>query len=225
LLALFTVAVFFALKTSDDPALFKNPTAVYLFQKLPIGNDIVSRISTGFMVSFVFYLIVVWFPERRHKNLIKKNIKEQYRLFKEDTISILLLACQGSYNSDLPKTLAVQSEFKKYFKEAVNASQNRWDAVLNGLNDEHLKDLLVELEILMNEVSYVLSNVKINDVNVMFFFKNLSQTVYKLKNTTIEDDLSQLFRFLWMLFTGWSWTGVSETDPLLIPFCCKFNKL
>ncbi len=209
-------SIFLALKTSDEPVLeiFKNTRIESLFQKLSIGNTIVFDLSVGFLVSVIFYLLVVWFPDRRRKNLIKKNMKEQYRSFKEDTIAILLSACQHSHESGLPEKLAEQGEFRKYFKEAVSGSQERWHVVLNGLNGRLLKDLLVELEILMNEVSYVLNNVNVEDPNVFSFFKRLSQAVYKLKNTTMEcDDVKQLSQFLWQLFAGWSFIdGYREDD-------------
>ncbi len=211
-----TASIFLALKTSDEPVvdILKNTRIESLFQKLPIGNTIVFDLSVGFLVTVIFYLLVVWFPDRRRKNLIKKNMKEQYRSFKEDTIVILLSACQGSYKSGLPKNLAKQVEFRKFVKEAVSESQERWHVVLNGLNDRLLKDLLVELEILMNEVSYILNNVNVEDPNVFSFFKRLSQEVYKLKNTTMEyDDVKQLSHFLWELFSGWSFIdGYREDD-------------
>ncbi len=205
-----------ALKTSDDPAfhIFKDTLLESLFQKLPIGNTILFNMSVGFLVSIIFYLLVVWLPDRRRKKLIKTNMKEQYRFFKEDTIAILLSACQNRYESDFPRRLTDQGEFRKYFKEAVNESQNRWHVLLNGSNDRLLKDLLVELEILMNEVSYVLNNVTVEDPDVFSFFKRLSQAVYKLKNTTLAyDDKKQLSQFLWDLFAGWSFIdGYREDD-------------
>lgn len=214
--ALTVSCVFLALKTSDDPVfqIFDNTRLESLFQKLPVGNSIIFNLSIGFLVSIIFYLLVIWLPDRRRKKLIKKNMKEQYRFFKEDTVAILLSACQQCYESDLPRRLTDQDEFRKYFKEPVNESQNRWHVVLNGLSDKLLKDLLVELEILKYEVSYVLNNVNIEDPNVFSFFKRLSQAVHKLKNTTLEyDDEKQLSQFLWELFSGWSFIdGYREDD-------------
>jgi hypothetical protein len=209
-------SILLAVKTSGEPVLevFKNTWIESWFQKLPTGNQILFNLSVGFLVSAIFYLLVVWFPDRRRKNLIKKNLGEQYQSFKEDTIQILLSACQTSYKGGLPGNLTDQNEFRKYFKEPVSDSQNRWHVVLNGLNDRLLKDLLVEFEILLNEVTYVLNNVNIEDPNVFSFFKRLSQAVYKMKNTTLEyDDVKQLSGFLWELFAGWSFIdGYREAD-------------
>lgn len=208
--------IFLALKTSDEPILkiFKKTWIETLFQKLPTGNTIVFNLSVGFLVSVIFYVVVVWIPDRRRKNLIKKNMKEQYCSFKKDAIAILLSACHSSFESTLPEKLVKQDEFKKYFKEPVGNSEERWYEVLNGLNNRLLKDLLVELEILMNEVSYVLNNVNIKDPEVFSFFKRLSQAVYKLKNITMEyDDVKQLSQFLWELFAGWSFVdGYRKED-------------
>ena len=216
LLALIILSIFLAVKTSGDPILdvFKNTWIEPWFQKLPTGNAIIFNLSIGFLVSSFFYLLVVWFPKKRRRNIIKNNLVEQYQSFKEDTISILLSACQSSYKGELPRNLTNQSEFRIFFKESVTDSQDRWHVVLNNLNDRLLQELLVEFEILLNEVTYVLNNVTIEDPNVFSFFKRLSQTVYKMKNTMLDyDDVKHLSRFLWELLAGWSkvdpkrWTG------------------
>jgi len=220
LLALIILSILLAVKTSGDPILdvFKNTWIEPWFQKLPTGNAIIFNLSIGFLVSSFFYLLVVWFPEKRRRNIIKNNLVEQYQSFKEDTISILLSACQSSYKGELPRDLTNQSEFRIFFKESVTDSQNRWHVVLNNLNDRLLQELLVEFEILLNEVTYVLNNVTIEDPNVFSFFKRLSQTVYKMKNTTLDyDDVKHLSGFLWELFAGWSFIdGYREDDIVAV---------
>lgn len=209
-------SIFLALKTSNEPVLviFRNTQVESFFQKFSTGNSIIYDLSIGFLVSVTFYLLVVWLPDRQRKNLIKRNFEVQYRYFKEDTIGILLSAFLNSYDSGLPRKLSKQSEFRKYFKEAVTESHDRWHSVLHGLDERLIKDLLVELEILMNEVAFVLNNVKIDDRNVFSFFKRLSQAVYKLKNHTPEyEDVKELSKFLWELFAGWSRVeGYREND-------------
>ena len=207
LLWLLSIAgIFFALKTSNDPivGVFRNTRIEPLFRQISTGNSVIFGLSIGFLVSVIFYTLVVWYPERQRKKLIRRNFEEQYRHFKEDTIAIFLLASTNGYDGDLPKRLSDQREFRKYFKERVDESQTRWDSVLNGLNKEFLKDLLVELEILLSEVTFVLNNINIDDRNVFGFFKGLLQTVYRLKNITPNEDVKQLSQFLWQLFAGWS---------------------
>jgi len=208
ILWIMTIAgIFLALKSSSEQMLpiLKDTWIESFFHQFNTGNLIIFNFSIGFIVSIFLYLLVVWYPKRQRKILIKRNFEQQYISFKHDTISIFLLACNKSYNIDLVSKLSKISEFRCYFKEQVSDSQERWHAVLNGLEEYHLKELLVELEIFMNEVSYVLNNVEINDPNVFSFFKRLSQIVYKLKNSKLDyEDVKQLSRFYWELFAGWS---------------------
>jgi hypothetical protein len=209
LLWMLTIVCFFLIfKTSSDPVLsiFVNTPVQNIFCQFLTGNIIIFDLSTGFLISMIFYLLVVWFPDRQKKIIIKHNFEEQYRFFKEDTINILLNVCvAGRYDAKSPTNLLDQDEFRKYFKENISESQNRWDTVFNGLDGYWIKEILVELEILLNEVTFVLSNVYIDDPNVFSFLKRLSQSVYKLKNSSLEyDDRKKLTAFLWQLLAGWS---------------------
>lgn len=209
-------SIFLALKTCGDPvpAAFQNTFLSQSLQPFATGNALIFNLSVGFLVSVIFYLLVVWYPDKRNRNLIKRSLEERYRYFKEDTISIFLSALGSSYRGDVPHSLSDQNSFKEYFKAQATDSQTRWDAVLNGLEESHLRDLVIELEILMNEVEFVLSNVILDDGNAFLFFKRLCQTVYKLKSSTLEyDNLKQLSKFLWELFAGFSFVeGYRKSD-------------
>jgi hypothetical protein len=211
-------SIILALKASNEPMLkvFRDTWIDSFFQQFSTGNLIVFDLSIGFLISVFFYLLVACYPNRKRKNLIKRNFEEQYLSFKHDMICIFLGASEKFYDSELPSKLSDQSEFKKFFTTPdKNDSRNiRWYAVLNGLNEYHLKELLVAMEIFMNEVSYVLNNVEINDPNVFSFFKRLSQAVHKMKNSTLEyEDVKQLSGFLWDLFAGWNFIdGYREDD-------------
>ena len=208
-----TASIILVLKTSDEPmlAIFKNTWADSLFQQLATGNLIIFNLSIGFLVSVIFYLLVVWFPNRQRRNLIKRNFEEQYKMFKRDTIKIFLSILELGNDFDLPSKLSDVKEFRDYFK-------NRWGGVLNGLDEYHLKDLLVTLEIFRNEVSYVLNNVNISDPEVFALLKRLSQAVYSLKNSSFKDDeIKEFSHFVWQLFGGFSFAeGCKDHDIVKI---------
>ena len=208
-----TASIILVLKTSDEPmlAIFKNTWADSLFQQLATGNLIIFNLSIGFLVSVIFYLLVVWFPNRQRRNLIKRNFEEQYKMFKRDTIKIFLSILELGNDFDLPSKLSDVKEFRDYFK-------NRWGGVLNGLDEYHLKDLLVTLEIFRNEVSYVLNNVNISDPEVFALLKRLSQAVYSLKNSSFKDDeIKEFEHFVWQLFGGFSLAeGCKDHDIIKI---------
>ena len=76
-------SAFLALKANTEPVplIFKNKWFGYLFEPFSTGNSIIFNLSVGFLVSIVFYLLVVWYPERRKKSTIKHNLAETYRFF------------------------------------------------------------------------------------------------------------------------------------------------
>ena len=202
-------SIVLALKASDErmPSVLRDTWVDSLFQQFGTGNSIIFSLSIGFLISVFFYLLIAWYPNRQRKNLIKRNFQEQYLSFKHDTICIFLGASEKVYDGALPSKLSDQTEFRKFFEQPdKNEPRNiKWYAVLNGLNEYHLKQLLVELEIFMNEVAYVLNNVEINDPDVFSFLKRLSQTVYMYKNSTLEYvEVKRLSGFLWQLFAGWN---------------------
>ena len=213
-------SIILILKTSDEPilAIFKGTWADLFFQPFDVGNLIIFNLSIGFFISVIFYLLVVWFPNRQRKNLIKRNFEEQYKMFKRDTIKMFLSILGLSYDHDLPSKLSDVKEFRIYFQEDYCDSQNRWDGVLNGLNRYHLRDLLVVLEIFRNEVAYVLNNIEINDPEVFSFLKRLSQAVYSLKNSSFNDDeIKEFSHFIWQLFGGFSFAeGCKDHDIVKI---------
>jgi len=217
--AISLASIVLALKTSDEPLpqVFKDTWVDRVFQQFSTGNSIIFDVSIGFLVSVIFYLLVVWHPERRRKSIIRRSMEEQYRFFKEGVIRVLLSAgahAGARYDSDVVSKLSDQEEFSSYFKEPISDTQSRWDAVLNGLDEYFLAQLLVELEIFLNEVTFVLNNVEMDDREVFSFFKRLSEAVYRLKNCTPDyEDTKQLSHFLWELFAGWSFTtGYTDTD-------------
>lgn len=216
--ALSLMCGFLVLKTSDDalPPIFEDTMLESWFLRFEVGNEIISNISLGFIVSVVFYLLVVWLPTKRKRNLIKNNYKKQYSAFKKGMIIVFLSASGKSYNSELLNKLGVQPEFKRYFKEKeqVSQSQDRWHVVLNGLEEHHLKDILMELELFVSETDYVLNNIEFKDKKVFEFLNELKRTVYRFKNSTLEyEDVKMISQFIWQIFAGWSWSeGYLEFD-------------
>lgn len=217
LIVLTLVSMFFALKASPEPIPVspKYPFVEVLLQPLSAGNSIVFGLSMGFLVSNIFYCLVVLLPEKRRRRMIGANLQHQYRDFREDCIAIFLSAMRESYPAELPQQLTGQKAFKDYFKAPYDESQSRWDRFLNGLDDYHLKSILTELEILRAAVLYTLNNVEIGDEDVFAFLHRLSRQVHKFRYTNQDyDDVESLSRFLWELFAGWSFIDGYQDEDL-----------
>ena len=169
--------------------------------------DFIYAISISTIAAYIFYIFNIFLPEKKRKAIIKKNFEEQYFYFKEECIYIFLSALGQSSNKEIWEKLCDLEEFKNYFKENFANSQDRWHKVWQELDGRLLEDLLIQLSILRDEVAFVLNNTEINDKSVLSFFRLLSQRVYNFKARGINmeyEDKKSLLRFLWELFTGWS---------------------
>lgn len=169
------------------------------------GNSIVFNLSVGYLVSLFFWSLVVYFPERTRRLILRDNLSRRYQDFRESTIQILLWASIGAHDSQLPKELCDHRKFREFFDEN---GKEHWYAALNGLQGtkERVDELLLELELFAGEVSYVLNSVNIQDPRVHSFFKRLSENIYRLKNSTVYscDQVKYLGNFIWIIHARWS---------------------
>jgi hypothetical protein len=112
-----------------------------------------------------------------------------------------------------------QAEFRRYFGIHVTDNQTRWHGVLNSLNQNAylLRDILHELEILREELLYVLSSIDVHDEEVFDFLKRLSHAILRLKDVEPEyDDIKYIGGFLYEIFAGWSFIeGYRKEDIVL----------
>ena len=182
----------------------------------PLLMNFVYSVSISIIAAFVFYVFNIYLPNQKRRNIIKHNFEEQYIYFKKYSIAIFLSALGESSNVKIEEKLCDLNEFKKYFKEKYNNDQDRWDKVWQELNGFLLEDLLIQLGILKDEAAFILNNTEINDKSVLSFFRLLSQYVYGFEARGINmeyESKKELLRFLWGLFTGWSFAdGYREED-------------
>jgi len=218
LFVLFFLSIIFIFKSSNENILsiFKETWVEYFFILFPYGNSIIFNISMGIFVSIFFYFIVVWFPDRRKKKLLKNNLSKHYLYFKDNCLQIFCHAMNEECDTSLMSKLMIQSKFKIFFKTKISNSEERWDSVLNGLDNQLLYELLSELELLKNEIEFINNNITIDDEDVFVFMKNLSINIYRLRDINLEnDDIKVLSRFLWQLFSGWNFIDGYKKDDIV----------
>jgi hypothetical protein len=218
LILLTIVSIFGIFSGSQEPVIkiLEGTSLASWLEALHNGNTIFFKLSAGILVSIFFWFIVVYVPERKRKKILKHNLAVHYQNFKEDTIQILLLASGSTHDSKKPKELCDYRKFKDFFLENKN---EKWYAALNGLqaNEGYLNDILVEIEILTNEVAYVLNNVRMEEEKVYSFFKRLSANVCRLKNSSVfkDDPVKHLGTFLFGILARWSIIeGQKEEDVI-----------
>ncbi|MFZ1964723.1 MAG: hypothetical protein WAU78_14875 [Roseiarcus sp.] len=217
LVAIFLLSVALVLLAQEDPfvrnALFGRahyPEWLHAHALRKLFYDI----GIGSLISLIFYALVVRLPERQKRNRLKKSFANYYREFREDCIQVMLMVADGTFEWGFHKTLVDQDKFRAYFREKLSPSEDRWDAFLNKIDDNQLQSLLTYMEILRDEISFVLASIDIADSEPFEFLKRLSNAITLRKNTTLGYDSTESFgNFLWDVFAGYSVaTGPRERD-------------
>ena len=169
-------------------------------------NKLLYDFSAGCVITVVFYWLLVRLPERQKRQRIKKSFRAQYRAFKLACIENFLAMADGGFDASLPETLLPIEEFRRYFKEDVGSGKNRWDEVANKITPYYLDATLSRMKLLQQEISFVIHNTDISEVEAFEFLKRLSQAMEMERNAT-EDcySISSFLGFCWQLFAGWDW--------------------
>lgn len=216
--ALFGASTVLMLKSSTDPRpeANKGNWLEPLLSPFPTGNQVVFDVTVGVIVSLFVYVLVVRIPERAKRKRLRASLRRQYETLKENCIHNFLWACDHPAHSDLVERLKDRENFKSFFKAPVSSSQDRWHAVLNGLDDYKVESLLLELEDFRREVEYTLNAVDVNDAEAFAFLKRLTQVLHRSRRWSDKNDqLKQLSQFMWSIHTGWSWVaGYTDRDAV-----------
>ena len=216
LAALVVVATVVMFATSGEPVVpvLRGTSIQQILLALGWPNTIAFNLAVGYLVSALFWLLVVFLPERSRQHLLRANLNHAYQHFKESVLQILLWSSKGTHDSRLPKELSDHRKFIEFFSADESAS---WYAALNGLQGSELRrhELLLEMEIFSDEVAYVLNNVNIQDEGVHRLFKVLKENIYRLNHSKADtyDYVKDLGRFLWEVLARWNFVeGQRETD-------------
>jgi hypothetical protein len=188
------------------------PGVAFVDQAGPVVYDL----SIGFLISYVFFLLVVVLPERLARRRTARLLEHQFRAFKLACIEIYLGVIGDSYDSHLPEKLLDAAEFRKYFSERYSSDQNRWHAVHNGLYEYGVPQVLLECELLSREIEFILIKLNIEDEEVSSFLKRLSRSLIRLRTSEpTYDDIKRLLNFLYPIHSHWSWLdGYVGRDPV-----------
>jgi hypothetical protein len=220
LIGLGVISIAGALLAHEDPfardALCSQTSACF---PIPHGNawsKILYDLAMGALVSLIFYVLIVRLPEFQKRRRYRKLLASQYQSFREDCISLILLVADGSYNGALPETLSDQQRFRAYFEEMVTSDEERWHRFCNRLDEYHQKEIIKRMEILRDEIAFILNNIDIPSDEPLKFLKRLSTAIYLNRDATLGyDDVKRFSGFLWIIFAGWNpVSGYRERDVI-----------
>jgi hypothetical protein len=177
-------------------------------------NKVAYDLGIGGLTSLMFYGLLVRLPDWQRRRRIRRLLSNRYRVFKRGLIATILGVANGAYAYSLIDELLDQKPFRAYFKEPVTQNHERWDRFLNNLEEHHIRELLMTMEIFRDEVNQVLITTDISDIETSEFFKRLSAAIYSHRNATAEyDPVKQFSGFLWTVLSGWDIiSGYRERD-------------
>lgn len=169
-------------------------------------NKLFYDFAAGCVITVVFFWLLVRWPEHRKRKRIKKSFRMQYRTFKLACIENFLAVADGRFDAALPEKLLPIEQFRAYFKQDVGDGKTRWDEVANGMSPYYLEVTLSRMEILRQEISFVMQNTDISEGEVFELLKRLSHALLMQRNATTDyDSINSFLGFFWNLFAGWDW--------------------
>jgi hypothetical protein len=219
LLAIFVLSVATLFLANEDPS--ARDAVCPLIRLCPLTSHAAALnkgfydLAVGAVTSLIFYVLVVRLPDYQKRQRLKRGLERHYKAFREDCIGIMLLVATPGFSAD-PKTLLKVDEFKGFFEdmEVVDSGLTPWQEFLNNLDAHYLRELLTRMEILRDELAFVLNNTDIPNDESFEFMKRLSQLIYSMKDATLDhEDIKPLAHFIWQVFAGWdSSTGYRNED-------------
>lgn len=168
-------------------------------------NTIVFNLSVGYLSSTIFWILVVYLPDQSRRSLLRDTLATRYKEFKNEIVQTFIWAAGESHDIQFVEDLANDHmKFKEYF----GSSNDRWYAVLNGVQRSKLRmhELHLAMKMFSGEVAYVLNNVPIDDPSVHRVFKRLNENIFRLRETEIDlyDQVKHVSNFLWGILARWS---------------------
>jgi hypothetical protein len=207
LLALGFLSLIIAVASSGEPTVswLRGTQLEKLLICLSCQNSIVFNLAIGYFVSTIFWVLVVYLPERQRRRLLKGNLTLRYKWFKETTLQIFSWAGNEGLTSSQLSDLLDYARFRDFYSKN---NHEKWNAVLNGLDEneyKYMSELILEIEIFADELSYALNNLSVSDDKTHYIFKQFKEASHRFKNSVhySYDQPKYVGNFLWGIFSRW----------------------
>lgn len=210
------IAAILLFVSSDEPIVpfLKDSQLASFLYAISWPNTIVFNLSVGYLSSTIFWLLVVYLPDKSRRCLLRETLATRYIEFKCEIVQTFIWASGESMDIQFVRSLAADHiQFKEYF----GSGEERWYAVLNGIQSSELRmqELLFAMKMFSNEIAYILNNVPIDDPLVHRVLKRLNESIYRLSESEVDlyDRVKYVGNFLWRLLARWNFIeGQVEED-------------
>jgi hypothetical protein len=179
-------------------------------------NKIVYDIATGTVLSVIFYALLVKVPEGIKRRRMRRGLERRYLTFKRSCLAVIGLVVDGSYNSESLESLLDKATFRQHFQRDPETKVSKWDAFLNNVAEENIREILIHVELLREEITYVVNNTDIENDDALEFLKGLGSHAHWLRDSSPSyDGVTRLSGFLWSALSGWNGpNGYQQPDVI-----------
>jgi len=145
--------------------------------------------------------------DAKRKEILRNHLLAQYAQYRQDLVQLCLRAAAGGYNIDheLEKKLVDYEKFREYF---TGEFKQRWYDVLNGLqsNEDVFEDVLVVSDLFVQQISYALGNMRVEDKEALAILTRVAQQPFKLKHLDVysDDPVKYVGGHLFQILAMWS---------------------
>lgn len=209
-------AVALVLYASDNRPTAPVSVPDFFYYEFPAYNNAILNLSSGYAISVLFYALIVYLPEHFKRKRIRNYALIAYSNFRESVLTQILFASGKSVGEELEELLDPE-KFDEYWRYDETGSGMRYYEFLNGLNDYFAGKIAFELEILRDEIQFILNAVDVDDEEAFTHLRYVTVLAYDMSKTGSNyEDQKRWGRFLWVLLVPKDTkTGKIKKDPII----------
>ena len=132
------IAMLLLFVSSGEPLVpfLRNSQLAPILYALSWPNTIAFNLSVGYLSSTIFWILVVYLPDKSRRSLLRETLATRYKEFKHEIVQTFIWASGESQDIQFVEDLANDHiKFKEYF----GSSSDQWYAVLNGIQGSELR--------------------------------------------------------------------------------------
>lgn len=170
-----------------------------------------SNLLLGCLVSFLFYYLVVAWPEARRKKLLKSNALARYKRTKKSILWQVVFASRKGGRHDLSTqtddvdSLMELKAFQNTFENGKESTQGfyAFQNQMSGKTHE-FEEIILNLKILQRQFEFLIDNYPIENGDALDRIRGIAFHLERLIHTEPGYDGSKpLCEFIWEMFSGW----------------------
>ncbi|MCC2613494.1 hypothetical protein [Neorhizobium petrolearium] len=167
--------------------------------------------ASGGLISFLFYFLVVFVPERRRSKILKENMISLYKSIRQDVVTSVVMASIKGGREDLTgqydeiESLTDVREFKIRFSKGKKSNEGFY-AFENQMMERtfEFESIIQDIKLLASQIEFFLHNYPIQNGELFCLLKRFEVRLLSLFDSQAGYDESEpLTAFIYQWLAGW----------------------